>query len=670
MSHSVKFFARNLPMHFPKTEAEIAKAIEELAVEPELTVDTETTGLYWYEETFRCFYVTFCDGKRGVGFQFPKNGSRTWKFMKTKIFENPLQYHVYQNAKFDLLGIRKHGIEDLGQVHDTMILKALHDERDAKHLDKMAVQYLEAGEIACPGCEGKGNRKGENVCSACKGNRVVKEQVKKYNESIENWFKENGIKKDERRYDKVPMELMGPYAVQDVIVTWWLWKGLYKEIQSNEHWKKCYEVVELPCLRCLVDVESTGYAMDTKMLKSLEPELEAQTIGLESEMRKLVLRVAPQNVGRNEKDVEPQIDGQAWADEFNFQSPDQLANLFLNQFKIPRNTLGTTETGKPSCDKYALERIKALSKDPTSPYAAAINLAAILSEFSEKKTLLDTFVKGIDKRAVGGFLYGQFNQVGARTGRMSSSNPNMQNMPVEGPIRKGFVCRPGMMNFFFDWKQIEMAILAHYCEDETMLEALHNGEDLHKATAAVLFDKKVEDVQKDERTIAKTINFAIVYGAGQKRVAEQIGWELQRAKELLVKYNAKFPGVRDFRERASRVARQRGYVKTFWGRYRHIEAGKDYIAVNSIIQGTATGDLTKIGLARVRGILNGKPAAVISVVHDEYHVQIKKGHEQELVPKIKSVLEDFPEFRVPVVAEVSYTETNWGDKKPWPPQDI
>lgn len=628
MSHVAKFPAKNLPHEFPKKLEDILKAIDGLAAAPELAIDTETTGLFWYMESFDVFYITLCDGLKAVGFEFPKVAGPVYKALKKKIFENPMQRHVYQNAKFDLLGLRKKGIEDLGEVHDTMILKALHDERDVKHLEAMALKYLEAG-------------------------------VEKMTAPVEAWFKENNIKKDERRYDKVPMEIMGPYACQDTVVTWWLWKGLYPLIQENEHWKKCYEEVELPCLRALVDMETAGYAVDVPMLKALEPELEAQAMTLEASMRALIAETL--DVGG--------VASCEFAREFNFQSPDQLVDLFLEKFKVPRTALGTTESGKPSADWYALERVKGLSKDPAKPLPAS-SLATMLQDFSEKRKLIDTFIKGIDRSTVNGAIYGGFNQVGARTGRMSSSNPNMQNMPVEGPIRKGFICRPGFYNFFFDWKQIEMAILAHYCEDETMLEALENGQDLHTATAAVLFDKKPEDVTKEERAAAKTINFAIVYGAGQGRVAQQLGWDLAKAKELLVKYNAKFPGVRDFRERAGRVARQRGWVKTYWGRYRHIEPDKHYIAVNSIVQGTATGDLTKIGLARVCNFLkracsgDAAKARIISVVHDEYHTEIPIGREKVLVPEIKRLLEDWA-FRVPVVAEVSWTQTNWGDKVPY-----
>jgi len=249
---------------------------------------------------------------------------------------------------------------------------------------------------------------------------------------------------------------------------------------------------------------------------------------------------------------------------------------------------------------------------------------------------------------------------------MSSSDPNMQNMPLEGGIRQGFVCRPGFTHLFFDYKQIEMAVLAHYCDDEYLRGAVERGEDLHTATAAVLFNKRIEEVTKPDRQAAKTINFAIVYGAGKAKIAQQLGWDLARANLLLEKYYQQFPGIKEFRDNASRLARRRGYVKTLWGRWRRLEPEKNYIAVNSIVQGTATGDLCKASLARVWKDLKGTGAQVISVVHDEDHIECPIGKEEEVVTLVKRAMEDWPIFRIPIKVDVMWSRTNWGDKKPWP----
>lgn len=640
MSHTVRYPAKNLPMKRLEKIEDMVKAIRFLGQEPELAVDTETTGLQWYAADFRPFYITFCDGTMGYGMPFPVKNGPVWRAMKEKIFENAMQKHIYHNAKFDLHAIRTQGIEDLGDVHDTQIISSLIDERDQHSLEALAEKYLEEG-------------------------------VRKYSDSVDNWFEEQKIKQDDRRYDKLPAEILEPYAIQDTIVTWWYWKGSYATLQANPHWKKCYEEVEKPCLLALTDVESTGYRINLKLLKDAEPELMGKALQLEKTARKEILEKLPKS-GPAPQPFQTPAARQDYADTINFSSHDQVVDLFLNKLKVDRSLLGTTKGGKksgpkPSVDQWTYERIGTVE-------------ALAIRDYLSLMKLINTFIKNIEKYSIkeedGWDVHGNFFQMGARTGRMSASDPNLQNLPAvdeeekENPynmIRQSFICRPGMVNMFFDWSQIEMAVLGHYAEDPILTESLNNGEDLHRAMAAVLFDKKPEDVTKKERSDAKTINFACIYGAGQKKIAAGIGKDLASARKLLDDYNKKFRGIADFRERVQRVVRTRGYVKTLFGRYRHLEPDKAYVGVNSIIQGTATGDMIKIAVARVYGFLKKREprAHIISVVHDELHIETPIGTEKFLIPEIKALLEKWPELRIPIRADASWTLTNWFDKVPY-----
>jgi DNA polymerase-1 len=606
-----RFPAQELPILVPERPEDEARLVRMAAAAPELVADTETTGLRWWAPGFRPFMASFCDGISAWALDLPEDrDAPLCRDLREAVFGNAFQQHCYHNAKFDLLALRTLGIEDAGEVHDTMLMASLIDERDPKSLAWLAENWLEGG-------------------------------VRKEQGPLEDWFAENKVKKDERDYSKAPRRMVAEYAAHDAQATWFYWMGARGLVLRHPDWGRAYQL-ERAALRALVDVEGRGYVVDAGHFERLEPELAARVMAFEAEVKEGLSK----SLGRP-------VDSM-FEEGLNLNSNDQLLKVFealkADLSKLPR----TEKSGKPSLGRWGLEKIG-------TPEALRI------AELLETKKLLETFVKNVRRlTASDGAVHGSFNQVGAATGRMSSSDPNMQNMPVEGGIRDGFVCRPGFTNLFFDYKQIEMAVLAHYCDDGYMREALERGGDLHTATAALLFSKRTDEVAKEERKAAKTINFAIVYGAGAAKVASQLGWDMARTRAMMDTYYGQFPGVKDFRDRASAAVRRRGYVKTMWGRWRRLEAQKSYVAVNSIVQGTATGDLCKASLARVWAALKGTGASVISVVHDEFHVEAPYGEERRVVEIVTKAMEDWPQFRVPIKVDVAWTRENWAAKRQWP----
>lgn len=660
-----RYPASNLEQVPCRTEEESCKILEYLLTVPAVAIDTETTGYRWWLTDFRVFYVSFCDGLKGYGMPMPQPGTRAFKLLE-RLLGLPHQIHAYQNFKFDGLAFRKHGIEDQGEVHDTMIMAHILDERGEHNLEYLAANRLTEG-------------------------------VNKLSNEVEEWFAANGMAdKEKRRYDQIPQSLLERYAIQDTVVTWFLFEGMIKDFAAEQQadpeapsLERIYRI-ERAVVRELVEMEWRGYHLDRPHFAKIAPELrkEADAIAMRIDLE--VQKVA----GKGLKDILPGAKQEALFGQeegFNLASPEHLAVLFFDVLKIPKAGLAGTKGGRVSLNKYALENIE-------HP------VAELLLEWRKAGTLLSHFIEPLsflcDKE---GNLHGSFKQMGTVTGRMSSESPNMQNFPrvneddehaIGNKIRAGFIPRPGYALWFFDYSQIELRILAHYCNDPVMVRAFRENKDLHRETAAAIYNKKAEEVTSEERNSSKKINFTTVYGGGKGSVARQLKWPEDRAGEVLSRFFTRFPGVKQFKDKAIESAKARGWVRTYWGRRRHflpwsevkkkigfgkgakveLKSGeivaepKYYTALNGIVSGTATGDLSKLALARVGawgGLLKGTGAHVLSFIHDEITVEIPIGKEGELVPKIKEAMEDFTMFRVPIKVDIAWATTNWAEKEKW-----
>jgi DNA polymerase-1 len=400
--------------------------------------------------------------------------------------------------------------------------------------------------------------------------------------------------------------------------------------------------VELPLVPVLVDMEWEGIAIDPAIFGRLSAELGAELARLEVE----IARVA--------------------GVELNLNSPRQLAVVLFEQQQLP--VLKKTKTG-PSTDADVLEQLAALGHE----------LPRLILEYRELQKLKGTYVDALPAvvNAVTGRIHTSFNQGGAATGRLSSSDPNLQNIPVRTPrgeaIRRGFVPAPGCVFLVADYSQIELRLMAHLSGDPAFIEAFRQGGDIHRQTAALIFNLPVGRVTPEMRARAKTINFATIYGQGAFALSRQLGIAQDEAKQFISRYFERFAGVRAFLDRQVDLAREQGFVETLFKRRRYIpeirdrnfnlRASGERNAQNSPLQGSAA-DLIKLAMVRIHRALRerGLASRMLLQVHDELVFEVPVGEVELMREVVRREMETVVELRVPLVVDVG-VGPNWLDAK-------
>lgn len=399
--------------------------------------------------------------------------------------------------------------------------------------------------------------------------------------------------------------------------------------------------VELPLIGVLVDMEWEGIAIDTVHFARLTAEMRGELLRLE--------RAIHHEAGT----------------EFNLNSTLQLRHVLFEKLQLP--VLKKGKTG-PSTDAEVLEELAALGH----------TVPRLLLEYREVSKLLSTYLETLpaEVNPATGRIHTSFNQIGAATGRLSSVNPNLQNIPVRSArgeaIRRGFVPRDGCRFIVADYSQIELRLLAHLSGDPAFVEAFRAGGDIHRQTAALIFGVTRDAVTPEMRARAKTINFATIYGQGPHALARQLGIGYDDARRFIDEYFVRFAGVRSFLDRTIAEARQRGWVETIFGRRRYIPElhDKNYnirafgerTATNSPLQGSAA-DLIKVAMIRVSGALRREYAArLLLQVHDELVVEAPLAEVESVSRVVKECMEGAAALRVPLVATVG-AGPNWLDAK-------
>ena len=293
-----------------------------------------------------------------------------------------------------------------------------------------------------------------------------------------------------------------------------------------------------------------------------------------------------------------------------------------------------------------------------------------------KSTYIDALPELTDKKT--GRIHTTFNQAVTATGRLSSANPNIQNIPVMTElgreIRKAFVADTGFLFVSFDYSQIELRVAAHIANDEKMIEAFRKGLDIHKMTAAEIFNVPLEKVTPEQRRSAKTLNFGVLYGMGSGAFSEGTGMSREDAKKFIDEYFHDFSGIKKYIEDTKRLAEERGYVETIFGRRRYIpeihspnwqlKREAERMAINMPIQGSATGDIIKLAMIKVDGWVQKERledgVRMLLQVHDELLFEIKKDLVKTAIPKIKEIMEMAATLKVPLVVDVR-AGPNWGE---------
>ncbi len=410
-----------------------------------------------------------------------------------------------------------------------------------------------------------------------------------------------------------------------------------QKLQEKKLTELFYEI-EMPLCKVLHEIESYGVELDTAFLKELSVQMHREVLRIEQEIY--------------------DISGET----FNIGSPKQLAVILFEKLGLP--PVKKTKTGY-STDATVLTEL-AMSHPLPEKIIAYRQYAKLLS------TYVDAFPSMVDEHSR---LHTTYTQTIASTGRLSSINPNLQNIPIrttEGrEIRKAFVAPKDHFLIALDYSQIELRLLAHFSQDKHLIDAFAQGRDIHTYTASLVFKKTLEQVEKDERRIAKTVNFGIVYGMGPFKLSRDLKISLTEAKEFIATYFETYPGVRSYLDRTEADAKAKGELRTLCGRLRYFpelhsrnriqyEAGKRE-AINYPLQGSAA-DIIKLAMLKLHAYLKEHQleTKIILQVHDELVLESPE-HEVENVTKVaKKIMEEVVHLSVPLIVDVGIGK-NWHD---------
>ena len=440
-----------------------------------------------------------------------------------------------------------------------------------------------------------------------------------------------------KNFTDVPLETAVKYGSEDADFTWQLWQIFEEELKKNNLFS-LFTDLEMPILPILAQMEMTGIHIEKSELAEYSKDLSSQIEKLQSEIYDLV------------------------GHEFNIASPKQLQEVLFIERGL--ETGKKTKTGY-STDTAVLEELA--EKDP---------VPAKILEFRKLSKLLSTYVDALpsltDKN---GRIHTNFIQTGTATGRLSSRDPNLQNIPVRDEngrkIRKAFDAEKNKLLISADYSQIELVILAHLSKDKNLCNAFLSGNDVHKATAAMIFGVSPEEVQPEMRRTAKTINFGVIYGMSAFRLARQLGISRTMAKSFIDSYFATYSGVQDFINSTIEQAEKEGFVETINGRRRYIKAinsanksekaAAERIAINTPIQGSAA-DIVKKAMIKVHAELSEKfpEAKLLLQVHDELIVECPENQAEEVAKIMKTSMESVTQLSVPLKVSVEIGK-RWGE---------
>jgi DNA polymerase I len=459
--------------------------------------------------------------------------------------------------------------------------------------------------------------------------------------SVRTYAEVVGRGKAERSFAAVPLVEAARYSAVESETVLRLHAAFQPELEDHQL-QGLLETIEIPLIAVLADMEWHGVRVDLERLGEISRTFAHELMELE----RAIYRAA--------------------GTEFNINSTPQLRHILFEKHQLP--VLKRTKTG-PSTDYEVLEQLAVFGHE----------VPKLLIEYRELSKLKSTYVDALPGfiNPTTGRIHTSFNQAGAATGRLSSSDPNLQNIPVRTArgeaIRRAFVASPGAVLLTADYSQIELRLLAHLSGDPAFVEAFERGGDIHRQTAAIIFNVGAEQVTSEMRAQAKTINFATIYGQGPFALSRQLGITLDQAKQFIDQYFTRFAGVRAWLDRTVAEARAKGYVETLFGRRRYIPELKDRnfnirafgerTATNSPLQGSAA-DLIKIAMVRiVRGLRDGGLASrMILQVHDELVFEVPQAEQETATELVKSHMEGAAELRVPLVVSVGIG-TNWVDAK-------
>ena len=508
-----------------------------------------------------------------------------------------------QNIKYDILVLKRHGIEISNVKFDTMLAAyLLKPEARSYKEDYLSLEYL--------------------------GYQM---------QPIEELIGKKG--KNQKNMADIPIEDVTPYAAEDADVALQLTRVLTEKLKENELYD-LFRDIELPLMYVLTEMEYTGVYVDDDFLENMSKNLQ-------QELEKLERQIFD-----------------AAGKEFNINSPKQLSEILFEDIGL--TPIKKTKTGY-STNAQVLEE---LQKEHLLP--------GLILDYREIAKLKSTYVDALPEliHPETQRIHTSFNQTVAATGRLSSSDPNFQNIPIRTDlgreIRHAFIAeKSGNKIMAADYSQIELRLMAELSGDPTLRDAFQNEQDIHTATAAVVFDVDPEDVTPDMRRKAKVVNFGIMYGAGPYRMSNELGISVQEGQELINNYFNKYPGINNYITKTIADAREKKYVSTLFGRRRYlpdidaanrnVREAAERAAINMPIQGTAA-DMIKVAMNRLSSKMEKQQfrSRMILQIHDELVFEVEQDEVDDLTPLVKETMESALNLDVPIIVDIGVAE-DWYD---------
>ncbi len=612
--------------------------IEQLKASHLFAFDTETTSLAYMDA--RIVGMSFCI-KAGTAAYLPLahdyigapqqlNFDETLQKLKP-LLEDPTCLKVGQNLKYDRSVLLNHDIELKGIAHDTLLESYVLDSVASRHdMDTLCLKHLNHTCIKFEDVAGKGKK------------QLTFNQVD-LNDTYKAVLNEDG---EETQEKELVSRGASFYAAEDADMTLRLHNFFWPQLKPRKPQEKLYREVEIPLSKVLSDIERTGVLVDSEMLLKQSEELAIKMLALE----KKIFEKA--------------------GEEFNLGSPKQIQEVFFNEEKLNLPIISKTKKGQPSTGVDVLEKL-AEEHDVPRWLLEHRGLSKLKSTYTDKLPL------EINEQT--GRVHTSYNQSVAATGRLSSTSPNLQNIPVRNAegrrIRQAFIPPQGFKILAADYSQIELRIMAHLSADEGLLSAFSEGKDIHRATAAEIFGVEIDAVEKEQRRAAKAVNFGLIYGMSAFGLAKQLKVSRTEAAEYVKLYFQRYPGVKHYMEDTREQAKEDGYVETLFGRRLYLpninarngmlRQHAERTAINAPMQGTAA-DIIKIAMISVNdwlreATLEGTTQTkMIMQVHDELVFEVAENEIEKVEKIVVDRMVDAVQLDVPLVVDTGIG-INWDE---------
>ena len=440
----------------------------------------------------------------------------------------------------------------------------------------------------------------------------------------------------QKTFNQIEIETAAHYAAEDAHVTYRLFEVLDAKLQKHPELVNILHNVEMPVARVLTIMEENGIELDLGFLDQLGVEFANTMANLESQITELA--------------------GQS----FNVSSPKQVGEILFDKLGLKGGK--KTATGQYSTSESVLEKID-------HP------ITELILDYRGLSKLKSTYTDGLLKQANSDThrVHTSYHQALTATGRLSSTDPNLQNIPVREEIgrqiRKAFIAPQGRVLLAADYSQIELRLMAHFSQDEALVDAFNHGQDVHRRTAAEVLGVTLEDVTSDQRRQAKAVNFGLLYGMSEFGLTRQLGFSREESRGYIAKYFQRYPGVLDYMERTRQIAREQGFVETILGRRLYtpdimasnkmIKQAAERAAINAPLQGSAA-DIIKMAMIAVDQMLPKDQAKMLLQVHDELVFEVDEAIADELAPQLAKVMQSVLNISVPLVVEVGKGR-NWDE---------